>query len=163
MRDVYKNHALYYVLVPIAVSLWPLLVRGVYLPKTQEQWESEKARYLRAQEIMEEILTLDRDRLDLTGPEDTVAEFDYAGAADRVARLYDISYTVTSRPIRTSGGQKTKNANVILRNVNITDFALFLTTIQFRWPNLECERITLLEKKGLRDRWDVTLEFKYYY
>ena len=32
MKDVYKNPILYYILVPVVVALWPLLVWSVYLP-----------------------------------------------------------------------------------------------------------------------------------
>lgn len=166
MKDIYKNPALYcvlYVLVPVAVALWPLLVWAVYLPSAEDNWQNEKAQYLRAQKIIEEILTLDRDRLDFAGSKDATGEFDYAVAVDKVASLFNINYTSNSKPIKVSGGQKTKNANVILKDVDIAGFANFLATIQFRWTNLQCERLTLRKKKGLRDKWDVNLEFKYYY
>lgn len=164
MRDIYRNPALYYVFVPIAVALWPLLVRTVYLPNAEDKWLREKVQYLKAQEIMEEILTLDRDRLANADSKATAAEFDYSVTVDKIARLYNISYTVNSKPIKTSStGQKTKNAVVILKDVDITTFAKFFSTIQFRWADLQCIRFSLRKKKGLPDKWDVTMEFKYYY
>ena len=58
MKDIYKNPTLYYVLVPVVVVLWPLLVWAVYLPEAEENWQDEKAQYKKAQKIIEEILNI---------------------------------------------------------------------------------------------------------
>jgi hypothetical protein len=52
---------------------------------------------------------------------------------------------------------------VVLKEVDITKFAKFLSTIQLRWANLQCVKVKLTKKKGLRDTWDVDLDFKYFY
>jgi hypothetical protein len=36
MREVYKNPMLYYLLIPVLVGIWPLLVWGVYLPRAEQ-------------------------------------------------------------------------------------------------------------------------------
>jgi len=166
MKDIYKNPILYYILVPILVALWPLFVRMVYLPNAEAKWQSEKADYDKAQEIIGEIRELDPDRLEFGESKDATGEFDYANVVHRVAsscKIPSTNYDFSSRPATTSKGQKTKNCHVELKQVDITRFAKFLSTIQLRWANLQCEDVTLSKKPGQPDMWDVDIEFKYYY
>ena len=166
MKDIYKNPTLYYILVPVVVVLWPLLVWAVYLPDAEENWQDEKAQYNKAQKIIEEILNIDPDRLAFVDSKTNAAEFDYANVVDRVATSCKISstnYELSSKPTRTSKGQKTQSCHVELKQVDITRFARFLSTIQLRWANLQCENVTLTKGKGRPDMWKVDLDFKYYY
>ncbi len=166
MKDIYRNPALYYILVPIVVALWPLLIRGVYLPQVQHSWQTEKAQYTKAQNIMSEILAIDPDRLDFADSENATAEFDYAVAVEKIADLCGIkpaNYRLSSGRITTSSGQRSQSAKVVLKQVDIAKFARFLSTIQLRWANLQCAQLKLTKKKGLPDTWNVDLDFKYYY
>lgn len=166
MKQIYKNPTLYYILTPVVVALWPLLIWGVYLPAAEDNWQVERTRYNEAQSIMTEILALDPDRLEFADSENTTAEFDYAIAVEKIASLCKIpstNYKLSSGIIITSGGQKSQSAKVGLKRVDITRFAKFLSTIQLRWANLQCTRVKLTKKRGLPDTWDVDLDFKYYY
>jgi predicted negative regulator of RcsB-dependent stress response len=166
MKEIYKNPALYYILVPVIVALWPLLIWGVYLPRARHNWQAESIQYGEAQTIIGEILTLDPERLAFADSQNAAAEFDYASAVEKVAGLCGISptnYKLNSGIIITSGGQKSQSAKVSLKQVDVTKFAKFLSTIQLRWANLQCAQVKLTKKKGLPDVWDVDLEFKYYY
>ncbi|UCE98971.1 MAG: hypothetical protein JSV82_07255 [Planctomycetota bacterium] len=166
MKDIYKNQTLYYILAPIVVALWSLVVWGVYLPGAEGKWRAEKSQYNKAQEIMADILALDPDRIEFADSKATAAEFDYAKAVENIASLCKIpsrDYKLSSRPIVDSGGQKSQSAHVALKNVDITKFAKFLSTIQLRWAGLQCVKVKLTKKKGLPDAWDIDLEFKYYY
>jgi len=167
MKDIYKNPTLYYILVPIVVALWPLLVWGVYLPGAERSAKSERDDYTEAQNIMLEILTLVPDRLEFADANSTPAEFAYVSAVDRVASFCGIpsaNYTLSSGPIITRRGKKSQTATVGLKDVSITNFAKFLSTIQLRWADLECVQLKKLKKKvGFPNKWDVDLEFKYYY
>ena len=166
MRNIYKNPTFYYVLVPVVVALWPLLVWTLYLPKTERNWNLEKEQYNKSQELIAEILVFDADRLELAGSKDTAAEFDYAVAVEKIAALCRIpssNYNLSSGIIITTAGQKSQSAKVGLKQVDLTKFARFLSTIQLHWANLQCVQVKLDKKKGLSDVWDVDLEFKYYY
>jgi len=55
MRDIYKNPTFYYILAPIVVALWPLLVRGVHLPNAERNWKNERNQYNKAQSTITEI------------------------------------------------------------------------------------------------------------
>ena len=115
---------------------------------------------------MAEILALDPDRLESAGGKDAGAKFDYATAIEKVASLYAISatnYKLSSGRMITTADQKSQSANVSLKQVDLTKFSNFLSTIQLRWASLQCTKIKLTKKKGLPDSWDVDLAFKYYY
>ena len=96
----------------------------------------------------------------------SAAEFDYANVVDKVATSCKISstnYELSSKPARTTKGQKSQSCHVELKLVDIAKFARFLSTIQLRWANLQCENVTLTKWKGRPDTWKVDLDFKYYY
>ena len=166
MKKMHKNPVVYYIAVPVLITLWPLLILGVYLPSIEENLGEERDEYKRAQKVMEEILKLDPDRLSSAVNREGTAEFDYAKAVEEIASTCGISstnYNISSKPIRTTSGQKTQSAMVVLKQVDVTKFARFLSIIQLRWANLQCENVTLTKQKGLSDLWKVDIEFKYYY
>jgi len=166
MKEIYKSPSLYYILVPVVVSLWSLFVWGAYLPDAERSWEAEKVQYNKAQSIISEILSLDPDRLAFADLKGGAGEFDYANAVEKTASLCGIAstdYKLSSGIMIASGGQKSQSAQVSLKKVDIVKFAKFLSTIQLRWANLQCSRVKLTKKKGLPNVWDVDLEFKYYY
>ena len=166
MKDILRNPALYYILAPVAVALWPLLIWGVYLPAARHNWEVEKSQYNEGQSIIKEILAIDPDRLKFADANAVSVEFDYASAIDKTAGACGIpssSYKLNSGIIITSAGQKSQSAKVSLKQVDITKFSKFLSALQLRWANLQCSQVKLTKKKGLPDTWDVDLDFKYYY
>ncbi len=165
MKDIYKNPILYYILVPVIVGLWPLLVRAIYLPAAGKDIEEKMAQYDDANDIMLQILTLDPERAKADA-NNVGAEFNYADAIDNVARSCGIlpsKYKLSSAMLFTSRDQKSQSASVSLKQIDIKRFAEFLSMIQLRWANLQCNRVKLTKKKGLPDMWDVDIEFKYYY
>ena len=166
MKDIYKNPMLYYILVPCLTVLWPLLVWAVYLPASESDLKEGISGYKKAQVTIAAILESDPSRLENDDPNKTADKFDYATAVSDVAnrcRIAATNYTVSSKPIRTSSGKKSQSASVVLKETNIASFADFLSKIQLRWANLECESVSLTQKKGLVDVWKVDLDFKYYY
>lgn len=166
MKDIYKNPVLYYVLVPVVIALWPLSIWGVYLSEAENTWKDEKAKYIEAQLIIEEILHLDPDRMDFAEAGKDAKEFDYAVVVEQVASLCRIvpeNYKLSSGLPTTSSGQKSQSAKVDLIDVDIKRFADFFSAIQLRWANLQCTKLTLTKKKDAPDKWDVDLRFKYFF
>jgi hypothetical protein len=166
MKDIYKNPILYYIAVPVLVGLWPLLVWAIYLPTAEENIKNEQEQCRQAEGIMLEILNLDPDRLEFIDPNDTDAEFSYANAIREVALKCGIppsKYELNSGMIISTREQKSQNAKVDLKEIEIVTFAEFLSMIQFRWADLQCERVKLTKKKLVPDMWDADIEFKYYY
>jgi hypothetical protein len=165
MRDIYKNPMFYYIFVPAVVGLWPLLVWAMYLPAADENLKDWENQHRKAEAIMMEILTLDPDRLQFVDSNDPGTEFTY-GVVDKVAGSCGIppsKYKLNSGMLITNKNQKSQSASVSLRQVEIVKFAKFLSTIQLRWANLQCNRVKLTKKQGMPDMWDIDIEFKYYY
>ena len=166
MRDIYKNPILYYIAVPVIIGLWPILICTIYLPEAEQGKLADIKQYNDANDIMLQILALDPDRLDFTDSNDVGTEFTYDRAVEMVTALCGIppsKYELNSSAIIDSRGQKSQNANVDLKQIDIIRFARFLSTIQFRWPDLQCERVKLTKNEGLPDMWKADIEFKYYY
>ncbi len=166
MHDIHKNPILYYVLAPLLVGLWPLLVWAVYLPRAEAAWEEDQQFYRDATDNIVEILEKDPDRLKIAAESKSLGKFTYAEAVDRVANLCRIpssNYTLSSGNIVTSGGKETQQARVRLIDVSIVQAARFLSTIQSMWGNLNCERVRLTKKAGMPDLWDMDLNFQYEY
>ena len=167
MRDLYKNPILYYIAVPVIVGLWPFMVWAVWLPAAQEDVEQQMADYERAEPIMMDILTLDPGRLEFADANDTAPEFTWS-AVDNVAnrcKIPENKCQLHSGRIIKTGGRENQSANVSLTQVGITEFAEFLSLIQLRWVNLQCERAKLTKRQNLpdNDMWDIDVTFKYYY
>ena len=166
MRDIYKNPMFYYVLAPIIVGVWPLLVWSMYLPKTEKAWDDDKRLYEEAEVAIIEIRDKDPDRLTIVEETKSLGKFAYADAVDRVANLCRIpssNYTLNSGNIVTSGKKESQQARVSLAGVSIVQAARFLSTIQMMWVNLSCERVRLTKKAGMPDQWDMDMTFQYDY
>jgi len=166
MREIYKNPMAYYLLAPILVAVWPLLVRAVYLPEAERASGDELTLCLEGQGCIQDILKYDPERKPDAGGPAVSGEFQYANAFDRVANLCRIpstSYNQTTSPPQTSNNRKTQNGQVTLTNVSIVQAADFLSRIQSRWVNLKCERLKLSRKEGLPDQWDAEMVFWYTY
>jgi hypothetical protein len=165
MKDILRNPILYYILVPLAIASWPLLLWANYLPGVDQDHNVLKVEHLKASDIIYKILVLDKERLDYSKAEGKGAEFDYAVAIDRVARVVGIpstGYRVSSKDVYTSGGQPSQSARVTLYSTDIKKFAEFLSNLQFRWASLQCEDVVLTKIEGQKNKWKVELAFKYF-
>jgi len=166
MKDIYRNPIVYYAALPVVIAFWPLLTKTVYTPKAEKKLKTYKTNYVKAQKEIERILVLDPGRLADADPNAAPGSFDYAVEVERTARLHQIpatNYSLISRPIHKSRGQKTQNATVSLKEIDIKKFAEFLSALQLRWAGLQCEKTTLTRKKTGPDKWDADITFKYYY
>ena len=166
MKDMFRNPIFYYILAPVIVCLWPLLVWAVYLPAAEKNEIDQREQFKRAEEVMLDILTLDPDRRDYTDSNDVEIEFKFDKAVAKVASTCKIPPTkwdLNAAAPQTSKGEKSQSATVSLKLIDIVKFSEFLSTIQLRWANLQCNRVKLTQKPGLPDIWDVDIEFKYYY
>ena len=165
MRDFYREPVFYYVLAPILIGLWPLLVWSMYLPRTQEQYETEQGDLIDAQAGIMEILTLDPDRLDIVDPNDsTLGKFAFLQAIDRAVNLSNIpsdGYKPNIYPPRKVQGKDIQTARLNLEDIGIKQVAKFLTEIQSTWVNLTCDSVKLTHREGMSDHWDVDIDFTY--
>lgn len=166
MRDIHRNPVFYYLLIPVLVAAWPLLVWTLYLPKAEKVWEQEQQSYEEATAHILDILTKDPERLNVTKAASGLGNFTYPEAVDRVANLCRIpsgNLDLSTGKIMESRGKKTQQARVSITDISIVQSATFLSTIQSTWAYLSCDRVKLSKKKGMPDQWDMDLTFKYDY
>jgi len=161
MKDLHKNPVLYYVMIPLLVGMWPLLLWFKYLPLAQEDLQQQKQDIVDANSIIHQILAMDPDRLDYAkNTQGETAEFTYGDAINQVAKTCGIATPVLREEKKT---EKSQAATVTLPTVDIVRCAKFLSTLQLHWSKLQCTQINLNKHKGLKDRWKVSLRFNYFF
>ena len=168
MKNLYKNSTLYYILIPVLVGIWPLLVWATYLPDAKRILGDEvgASGAIERQEL--KILRLDPDRLDFADANDAGEDFSYPMAVDKVAGLCSIpasKYKLNTGMKRTKDGQESQTARLRIEQVSIVQFARFLSLAQLRWGTLQCDSVTLtkVEAEAQPDIWTVEVDFNYYY
>ncbi|MHC4638115.1 MAG: hypothetical protein ACYTBP_06155 [Planctomycetota bacterium] len=159
MKQFYKNPISYYILVPVLTAMWPLLVWGFYLPGAETHYEDEETKYVESKKVMDDILNLDPDRLKASDKQNGAVKFEYPNAINEAAGAVRIKYSLSSRPTR----KKVQSAHVVLEDVKIVQVAEFLTKLQVRWADLQCQKIALTKNKDKPDAWKADIDFKYYY
>ena len=166
MKDMLKNPVFYYLVIPVLVGIWPLLLFASYLPNAKEQKLLQVQKYEEANEIMKEILTLAPERIEVADVNQSNEEFDYNRSVFEVANQCKISQTkfeLLPRPSMITGGQETQTANIKLNQIDIQTFAQFQSSIESKWPNLQCTKVTLNYEESLKDVWNITLDYKYHF
>jgi hypothetical protein len=157
---------LYYLLIPVLIGIWPLLVFAVYLPATQRECQNDYDLLIEGQTHIMGILEIDPERIRRDDPNQVSSEFAYGRAVDRAANLCSIpaSNCIVSASNPTSmAGKKRQDATIKLKDVSIVQVAKFLSTIQSTWVNLQCDQAKLTRRKGMPDQWEVDFRFIYYY
>ena len=145
------------------VGLWPLLVWAIYLPAAQNNLKNEFELCKDVNDIMMDILTLDPQRLELAGPNDTDTEFSYYNEVNRFASLCGIPATKCENTTQKATTKSGQTAIVKLTDIDIATFTNFLSKIQARWPKLQCNTLKLTQKKGMPDVWTIDIEFRYFF
>jgi len=166
MREIYKDPLLYYLLIPVLVGLWPLLVWRVYLPRAQDNLSAECRLYGDGYNCVIDILTIDPDRINRQDKGQGIKEFTFASAVNQVANLCKIpssSYIINAGMASSSEGRKRQDARIKLTSVGIIQAANFLMSMQSMWVTLQCQDVKLQKKKGMLDQWDADFRFIYYY
>lgn len=165
MRDFHRNPIFYYILAPLLIGVWPLLVWAVYLPKATEGRAADEGSFSDAVTACNEILKFDPDRLTIKGDEKG-RKFTYPEAIDSAANFCNIpsgNYIYNANPIIKVSGKEVQACRVSLNGVAIVQIAKFLSRLQSTWVNLTCEKISLKKLQGMPDQWDIDLDFKYSY
>ena len=167
MKDILKNPIIYYIITPIFIAVWPVLVFAIYLPKAENKLESNIKDYTEADNIMLDILSLAPERIETGDPNKEVVEFDYGRVVYEIAsqcNIHPTKYKLDTQPSSGSKNSKTTQSSLVrFIGIDITSFAKFLSMIQAQWPKLVCESVKLNKKKNVPDEWDINVNFKYYY
>ena len=166
MKETNKYSVYIYIIIPVLVAIWPVLVFAVYLPNAQKKLEKDISTYAEANNTMLDILTLAPERIESIDPNEEKVEFSYVHVIEKVAKDCDIDpskYSVGTTDVSDTKAGKSQSANLKLSDIDITSFAKFLSVIQSRWPKLVCESVKLTKKKDMPDVWNITVKFQYYF
>ena len=166
MKKMLHNPQFYFVAVPAFLMIWPISLWAIYLPQAKKDQAKQQTQYDNIQIVIDDILKIDSERLDSIDAKTNKNEFDYTSAINRVAgscgfdsKYYDLN---SSAKVRTKG-KTSQSASITLKDISITQFAKFISTIQIRWANLQCKSIKLTQRKGQKDKWNIKLEFQYFF
>jgi hypothetical protein len=166
-KKLIRDPKLYYILVPLVCALWPIWVGLVSLPAAQKTWQGDMDLYAQAEKVIIQIHDLDPERFTAAQNQGKAAAFNYPTAVDQVARSCGIpaaEYKLQSSAVmKSQGGQQVQDADVTLKQVSITTFAKFLSTMQVRWADLQCTSLKLTKQKGTADTWKADMKFKFYF
>ncbi len=166
MKDILKNTNFYYIAGPIVIGLWVLFVWFVSLPESEKNMAKYKAMWTDSQIPVEKILNLDPSRLEHEKLKGEDKDFDYASVVDKFATLAQIpesKYTLTGRGEKKVRGRKAISAELSIEQIDIARLAVFLSTIQLPWPDLQCDQLNLVKQKTGPDIWNATIKFTYFF
>ena len=166
MQEFYKKPNFYFILIPAIATLWAVLAWTVSTPASEKKWTRAKEDYKQAREITEKIMALDPERLDFEKQKGKSAQFDYATTVEQYARQWKIppsDYSLTSGREMKRGGQKTKGASLQINPTDVATFTQFLSSMMYRWPDLQVDQLKLTKQKSGLDSWKVDIKLTYYY
>ena len=166
MKDILKNTNFYYIAGPIVIGLWVLFVWFVSLPESEKNMAKYKAMWTASQVPVGKILNLDPSRLEYEKLKGEDKDFDYATVVDKFATLAQIpesKYTLTGRGEQKVRGRKAISADLNIDQIDIARLAVFLSTIQLPWPDLQCDQLNLTKQKTGPDTWDAKVKFTYFF
>lgn len=164
MKDYHKNPNFYYILVPTLACIWVIFASTVSLRAANKKWDMQKSEYDKSLQLMTKILTLDPERLRYKSQKAGSSEFDYSTAVEEIAKLCKISssnYSLRGGKALKRGGKSRKTANITIDVIDIEKLAKFLSQILLRWPNLECDVLTVTKQKSAKDAWKAAMKFTY--
>lgn len=166
MKQYFKNPNLYYIAAPVFAAVWALSAWLVSFPSAQLKLEKQNIQYEKTQVEIEKILKIAPDRLNYKKHQKSDARFDYTTAIDYYAKICSVpssAYSHHASPEIKRKGQITKTASVSIKQIEIEKFAKFLSMIMLRWPDLQCDSVTLVKLKGKPDSWKTSIKFTYFY
>ncbi len=164
MKDYFKNPNLYYIAVPIAVTAFVIFVIVFSLPAANRKWQKQQKDYERGRQLITNIVRLDPERLNYKARKDSSGEFDYSVAVEEITKLVKISNCrFSGGKLVKSGGKSIKRADITIDPVDIETLSRFISQILLRWPDLECDRLSIDKLPAGKDSWKATIKFVYTY
>ncbi len=166
MQEFYKKSNFYFVLIPAIATLWAVLTWTVSNPIAAKEWTRAQENYKQAQQITAKIIDIDPERLEFEKQKGKSAQFDYATTVVKYAQQWNIplsNYSFQSGRDMKRAGRKTKGASIQINQTDVTTFTQFLSSMMYRWPDLQCDQLKFTKQKNALDSWKVDIKLTYYY
>ena len=165
-KDFWKNPDLIFIVLPAAAALWALGAGLVFYPQSKKTWKQTETQYAEAQTLIGQILQIEPERLQFKEQGGQSAEFDYVTEVDRFTKELGISsgqYTLTVRQGIKQKGKLRRSADLAFKSVKVETAAGFLSAILARWPDLQCEQVSLEKIGSAKNEWNIKLRLIYFY
>jgi len=167
MMQMLKNPAFYYILLPVLAGLWLLTAGFIFYPRSVAAWEDSRKEYESSREWIEKLVILQPKRLAFqVDPSAKSEEFDFTRTIYEFAQVFSISpnnYTSNVRGLVKRAGRPSRSAAITIKSIDIERLAQFLSAMLLRWPELNCEVLSLEKNKAGKNDWKVELTLTYYY
>lgn len=163
-KDFIKKPNIYFLVVLVGSLVWIGIVGLIFLPKSSNELLDTIDEYKKLDQLFDQIYKLDPARLEYAKEKESIEKFTYSIAVDNVASKYGIkpgNYNLMTQKARKTRGRETQAATVVIQEVNVTNFAQFLSELLDTWPDLSCEYIKLNADKTEPDIWKVTVKLSY--
>lgn len=162
-----KDPNTYYILIPVLAAMWAVTVGFVLYPKSIKAWEESKAGYTNAQTLMDQLVTLQPERLAYKVDENAKAQdFDFTKTINEFAQALSIppsNYNLTVRSEANRGGRKTRSASISIKTIDIEKLSQFLSALLLRWPDLKCDTLSFSKIKDAKNNWQADISLTYFY
>lgn len=167
MKEYIKNPLFYYVAVPSLLGIWAIAAGVIVYPRAATTLQQEKEDYTAAQELLAQILAIEPQRLAHQQEKGTVSgDFDFTRMVNDFASLFAIppaNFTLNTRGETRRAGKRARSATLSVRTIDIEKTAKFLSAMLIRWPELQCESLTLEKLPQGKNSWRVDMTLTYYY
>ena len=164
MREFYKKPEFYYFILPFFVVVWILTSAFLTLPTAKSKFKRADEDQSKINGHVTTIITRQPERLKFDELKKGTEKFDYGSVIDGFAKRYGIassSYSLQAQGKVRRGKQESQGANITISEIDVTNFAMFLTSMQQIWPDLQCDLLSLNKHKNAKDKWKATMKFTY--
>lgn len=165
-KDIWKNPNFYYIAAPAVAGFFALLTVFVFYPAAVKHWQESEAEYKAAQEWADKLLALQPDRLLSANQAASAETFDFTVIVDDFAKVFSISpanYTISVKGEVKKQGKRAKSATLSIKTIDIEKLTKFVSSMLARWPDLECDVLSLDKGKAGKDDWKADLTLTYYF
>ena len=167
MKEYLKNPFFYYIAIPAILGIWAITAGAVLYPRATTSWQMNEEDYVNAQELLTQIIAIEPQRLTHQQKEGGVTgDFDFTQVVNEFASLFSIppaNFTLNTRGETRRAGKRARSATLSIRTIDVEKTAMFLSTMLIRWPDLQCENLTLEKLPQGKNNWRVDMTLTYYY
>jgi hypothetical protein len=167
MKDYLKNPMFYYIAVPVVLCVWAILAGAVFYPRAVTAWTNGQEEYKIAQELLAQIIAIEPQRLTHKQEQGSSGgDFDFTKVVNDFAAAFSIppaNFTLNTRGETKRAGKRARPATLSIRTIDIEKMSKFLSVMLIRWPDLQCESLTLEKLPQGKNEWRIDMTLTYYY
>jgi len=167
IKKYIKSPLFYYIAVPAVMGIWAFVAGVVFYPKAVSSWKESQEEYKTAQDLMAQIIAIEPQRLAYKAEKGSqIGVFDFTQVINEFATTFSISsanFTLNTRGETRRAGKRARSAVLSIKSIDIEKTTKFLSTLLIRWPDLQCEILSIEKLPQGKDNWKVDMTLTYYY